>query len=105
MAIAPEASGTTAIKVATIFISTPTVSILVQLHPWGALDGLRHKRGRRHLDFAACNVGRGTSNADRGHGASALTRLRFDFAAAPHRDALFDRKAIDHPAKIRLRCH
>jgi hypothetical protein len=27
-------------------------------------DGLGHKRGRRHLDFAACEVGRSTTNAD-----------------------------------------
>src|SRR6266581_7574755 len=71
----------------------------------GALDGLRHKRGRRHLDFAACDVGRGTTNADRGHDASALTRLRFDFASASHRDTLLDRKAIGRPAKIMLRGH
>src|SRR6516162_2940044 len=50
----------------------------------GALDGLRHERGRRHVDLAACDVGRGTSDADGGHNASALTRLCFDFAAAPH---------------------
>src|SRR5580658_635471 len=66
---------------------------------------LRHKRKWRHLDFAACDVGRGTTNADGGHGVSALTRLRFYFASAPHRDSLLDRKAIRHPAKIRLRCH
>src|SRR5262245_66463233 len=30
---------------------------------------LRHKRGRRNLDFAAGDVGRGTTNADRGHDA------------------------------------
>src|SRR5436190_13876153 len=71
----------------------------------GTLDGLRHNRGLRHLDFAACDVGRGTTNADRGHNASAPTRLRFDFASAPHRDTLLDRKAIDRPAKIGLRCH
>src|SRR5271165_7039517 len=69
------------------------------------LGALRLKRKRRHLDFAACDVSRGTTNADRGHDASALTRLRFDFASAPHRDALLDRKAIGHPAKIALRCH
>src|SRR5271154_3223768 len=72
---------------------------------WGTLDRSRHKRGRRHLDLAACDVGRGTSNADRGHDASALTRLRFDFASAPHRDTLLDRKAIERPSKIMLRCH
>ena len=71
----------------------------------GTLDGLRHKRGRRHLDFAACDVGRGATNADRGYDASALTRLRVDFASAPHRDTLLDRKAIGRPAKIGLRCH
>ncbi len=38
--------------------------------------------------------------ADRGHDASALTRL--DFASAPHRDALLDRKTIGHPAKSGL---
>src|SRR5438445_8615294 len=63
------------------------------------------QRGRRHLDFAACDVGRGTPNADRGHDASALTRLRFDFASASHRDTLLDRKPIARPAKIMLRCH
>src|SRR5262249_50864834 len=66
---------------------------------------LRHKRGRRNLDFAAGDVGRGTPNADRGHDASALTRLRVDFASAAHRDALLDRKAIGRPAKTMLRCH
>src|SRR5215469_7677756 len=71
----------------------------------GALDGLRNKRGRWHLDFAACDVGRGTSDANRGHDASTLTRLRFDFASAPHRAALLDRKPLSHPAKIGLRCH
>src|SRR5436309_4348909 len=71
----------------------------------GVLHGLRHKRGLRHLDFAACDVGRGTTNADRGHDTSALTRLRFDFASASHRDTLLDRKAIGRPAKIMLRCH
>src|SRR5215469_2011503 len=30
----------------------------------GALDGLTHERGRRHVDLAACDVGRGTSDAD-----------------------------------------
>src|SRR6202030_2241095 len=79
--------------------------IAAGLHAWGTLDGLRHKHGRRNLDFAASDVGRGTTNADRGHDASALTRLRFDFASAPHRDTLLDRKAIGHPAKIGLRCH
>src|SRR5512143_2825434 len=49
---------------------------------------VRHKRGRRNLDFAASDVGRGTTNADRGHDASALTRLRFHFASEPHQDAL-----------------
>src|SRR5579864_25726 len=71
----------------------------------GALDGLRDKRGLRHLDFAACDVGRGTTNADRGHNASALTRLRFNFASTPHRDTLLDREVIGRPAKIGLRCH
>src|SRR5712671_3512170 len=71
----------------------------------GTPEGLRHKRGRRNLDFAASDVGRGTTNADRGHDASALTRLRFDFASAPHRDTLLDRKAIGRPAKIMLRGH
>ena len=42
----------------------------------GTLDGLRQKRGRRHLDFAASYVGRGTTNADRGHDVSALTLRR-----------------------------
>src|ERR1700719_2461373 len=79
--------------------------IAAGLHAWGTLDGLRHKHGRRNLDFAASDVGRGTTNADRGHDASALTRLRFDFASAPHRDALLDRKAIGRTAKILLRCH
>src|SRR5260221_8659254 len=69
------------------------------------LDGLRHKRGRRHLDFAACDVGRGTANADRGHDASTLTRFRFDSAPAPHQDTLLDRKAIGRPAKNMLRCY
>src|SRR6202034_3516715 len=67
--------------------------------------GARLKRKRRHLDLAACNVGCCAANADRGHDASALTRLRFDFASAPHRDTLLDRKAIRRPAKIGLRCH
>src|ERR1700730_8744944 len=71
----------------------------------GALDSLRQERGRRHLDFAASEVGRGTTNADRGNDASALTRLRVDFASAPHRDALLDRKPIGRPSKIGLRCH
>ena len=66
----------------------------------GTLDGLRHKHERRNLDFAASYVGRGTTNADRGHDASALTCLRFHFASAPHQDALLDRKAIGRPAKI-----
>jgi len=26
----------------------------------GSVDGLRHKRGQRYLDFAACDVGRGS---------------------------------------------
>src|SRR5512146_3516046 len=69
----------------------------------GAFDGLRHERRRRYLDFAACDVGRGTTNADRGHDASALTRLGFDFASAPHRDTLLDRKAIGRPPRITLR--
>jgi phenazine biosynthesis-like protein len=43
---------------------------------------LRHRRGQRNLDFAASDVGRRTTTADRGHDASALTRLRFDFASA-----------------------
>src|SRR5579864_7647536 len=47
----------------------------------------------------------GASNADRGNNASALPRLRFDFASPPHRDTLLDRKAIGRPAKIVLRCH
>jgi hypothetical protein len=51
---------------------------------WGTLDGLRDKRGRGHLDFAACDAGRGATHADRGHNAVALTRLCFDFASAPH---------------------
>src|SRR4029077_1322424 len=59
----------------------------------------------RHLDFAACDVGRGTANADRGHDASTLTRFRFDSATAPHQDTLLDRKAIGRPAKIMLRCY
>src|SRR5437660_12871744 len=84
--------------------STSWSLIAAGLHPWGSLDGLRHQRGRRHLDFAACDVGRGATNADRGHDASALARLGFDFAAAPYRDALLHRKAIGLPAKIRLRC-
>ena len=57
----------------------------------GTLDGLRQKRGRQNLDFAASYVGRRTTNADRGHDVSALTRLRFDLASAPHQDALLDR--------------
>ena len=69
---------------------------------WGTLDGLRDKRGRGHLDFAACDVGRGTTNADRGHHVVALPRFRFDIASAAHQDALLDRKAIGHPAKIGL---
>src|SRR5436190_14416790 len=69
------------------------------------LGALRHKRGPRHVDFAACDVGCCTTNNDRGHHVVALTRLRFDFASAPHRDALLDRKAIGRPAKIGLRCH
>src|SRR5207237_10139607 len=71
----------------------------------GALDGLRHQRGRRHLDFAACDVGRGATNADRGHDVSTLTSLRFNFAWTPHRDTLLDRKVIGRSAKIMLRCH
>ena len=39
---------------------------------WGTLDGLRDKRGRGHLDFGACDVGRGATHADRGHNASLL---------------------------------
>src|SRR5438132_839476 len=70
-----------------------------------AVDGLRHQRGRRHLDFAACDVGRCATNADRGHDASALMGLRFNFAWTPHRDTLLDRKVIGRPAKIMLRCH
>src|ERR1700676_1295968 len=69
------------------------------------LDDLRHKRGRRHLDFPAGDADRGATNTDRGHDASALTRLRFDFASAPHRNTLLDRKAIGRPVKIMLRCH
>src|SRR6266436_4083678 len=57
------------------------------------------KRGRRQVDFAAGDVGRGTTNADRGHDASALTRLRFHFASAPHHNTLLDRKAIGRPDK------
>src|SRR5689334_8572938 len=38
----------------------------------GTLEGIRHERERRHLDFGAGDVGRGTTNADRGHDASAL---------------------------------
>jgi hypothetical protein len=57
----------------------------------GTLEGLRHKRERRNLDFAAGDVGCGTTNADRGHDASALTRVRFHFASAPHQDTLLDR--------------
>ena len=68
----------------------------------GELIQLRHKRERRNLDFTAGDVGRGTTNADRGHDASALTRLRFHFASAAHQDALLDRKAIGRPAKVRL---
>ena len=59
---------------------------------WGTLDGLRDKRRRGHLDFAACDVGGGATHADSGHNAVALTRLCFDFASAPHRDTLLDRK-------------
>src|SRR5437870_12786494 len=69
------------------------------------LRELRLKRKRRHIDLAACDVRCCAANADRGHDASTLTRLRFDFASAPHQDALLDRKAIGHPAKIALRCH
>src|SRR5437588_7533795 len=69
------------------------------------LRELRLKRKRRHLDLAACDVGCCAAYADRGHHAVALARLRFDFASAPHCDALLDRKAIGHPAKIGLRCH
>src|SRR6266853_6961163 len=65
----------------------------------------RHKRGRRHVDFATCDVGRGATHADRGHNAVALTRLRFDLASAPPRDTLLERKKIGRPAKIGLRCH
>src|SRR5580704_5083422 len=69
------------------------------------LSGLRHKRKRRHLDLSACDVGCCAANADRGHYVVALPRFRFDIASAPHRDALLDRKAIGHPAKIGLRGH
>jgi len=55
------------------------------------LRRLRHKRGRRYLDFAACDVGRGTTNADRGHDVPALASLGFNFASAAHQDALLDR--------------
>src|SRR5437763_9542793 len=48
-----------------------------------AVDGLRHQRGRRHIDFAACDVGRCTTNAHRGHDAPALASLRFNFASTP----------------------
>src|SRR5436190_493208 len=71
----------------------------------GALRGLRHQRGRRHLDFAACDVGRGTTNADRGHDIPTLTSLRFNLASTPHGDTLLDRKTIVRPGKIGLRCH
>src|ERR1700685_804372 len=64
-----------------------------------------HKRKRRHIYLSACDVGCCAANADRGHDAFALTRLRFDFASAPHRDALLDRKAICRPTKIGPRCH
>jgi hypothetical protein len=73
------------------------------VHPhWGTLDGRRDKRGRRHLEFVACDVGRGATHADRGHNAIALTSLCFDFASAPHRDTLLDRKTVGRPAKIGL---
>src|SRR5213075_2482155 len=71
----------------------------------GALDGLRHQRGRWHFDFAACDVGRGTTNADRGYDVPTLASLRFNFAWTPHRDALPDREVIGRPAKIMLRSH
>src|SRR5581483_10602594 len=71
----------------------------------GDLDDLRHKRGGRHLDFAACDVGCCASNADRGHDTSALACLGFDFAPTSHRDTLLDGKAIGAPAKTGPRCH
>ena len=69
---------------------------------WGTRDGLRDKRGRGHLELAACDVGRGATHADRGHNAVALTHLCFDFASAPHRDTLLDRKTVGRPAKSGL---
>src|SRR5258706_1125003 len=75
-AYAPGTHAATAIKIAILFISTPIVNILIK-----------------------------PSNADRGHHAVAHARFRFDFAWAPHRDALQDRKAIGRADKIRLRCH
>src|SRR5947209_18199743 len=63
----------------------------------GALRGLRHQRGRRHLDFAAGDVCRGTTNADRGHDVPTFTSLRFNLASTPHRDTLLDRKTIVRP--------
>src|SRR5215470_20279590 len=66
-----------------------TLSLLVNLRPRAigyvlgpaiyahgdALDGLRHERGGRDVDLAAGDVGRGTSDAERGHHASALSSL------------------------------
>ena len=54
---------------------------IVRVGQLGVLE--RDERGLRHLDFAACDVGRGATDADRGHNAVALTRLCFDFASAP----------------------
>ena len=69
---------------------------------WGTRDGLRDKRGRGHLELAACDVGRGATLADRGHNAVALTHLCFDFASALHRDTLLDGKTGGRPAKSGL---
>src|SRR5438552_8643521 len=115
-AFAPETSATTAIKIAVIFLSIPLLDIsglsprlskvmIRRMDRSHRPRRLRHKRKRRHLDLAACDVGCCAANADRGHDASALTRLRFDLASAPHRDTLLNRKAIGHPAQIMLRCH
>ena len=72
----------------------------------GTLDGLRHKRERRNLDFAASDVGRRTTNADRGHDASALTRLRFDLASAPIKTPCWiefeSHEALGFPQKHKL---
>jgi hypothetical protein len=57
-------------------------------------DGLSHKRGRRHLDLSARDVGCCAANAERGHHVVALPSFGFDMASAPHGDALLNRKAV-----------